>query len=142
MGESGGDFTYGICTDTPGAATVVAKTGDAAPGTKGSTFQFFRQPVIGEGGHTAYIANLVTGGVASGMDLGVWKHSPATGSSLVLRVGDQMATLSGPKTVADINIPSTTDDNRRFDSRVIDGLGRVLVVVTFTDGSSSLVFMP
>jgi hypothetical protein len=130
---SGSGETRAIMGSAGGAMRVIAKLDDAAPGLPGEVFVNFDHPVIGDGDQVAFTASTDVG------SYGLWKQAPGGGAlGLVLKVGDTINTGTGPKVVAEITLPGATSEDRKFESRCIDASGRLLIHVTFADGTTSL----
>jgi hypothetical protein len=55
-----------------------------------------------------------------------------------MKVGDIISTSEGNKFVSEISLPGGTSEDRQFESRCMDASGRLLIHVTFPDGSTSL----
>ncbi|MBL9180791.1 MAG: hypothetical protein JNN17_14925, partial [Verrucomicrobiaceae bacterium] len=58
--------------------------------------------------------------------------------SLVMKVGDTISTSEGDKVVSQVSLPGSTTDDRKFETRCMDATGRLLIHVTFADGTTSL----
>ena len=133
VGLANGGETRAIMGSTGGVMRVIAKVGDAAPGLAGETFTNFDHPVIGDGDQVAFSAS------TNGGSYGIWKEAPGGGAlSLVVKVGDTINTSEGNKSVSEISLPGATSDDRKFEARCIDTTGRLLIHVTFVDGTTSL----
>ena len=133
VGLSNGGETRAIMGSTGGTMRVIAKVGDAAPGLAGETFTNFDHSVIGDGDQVAFTASTNAG------SYGIWKEAPGGGAlSLVIKVGDTITMTEGDKVAAQISLPGITTDDRKFESRCMDATGRLLIHVTFPDGSTSL----
>jgi hypothetical protein len=131
--DSGAVETRAILGSTGGTLRVIAKVGDAAPGLAGETFVNFDHPVIGDGDQIAFAASTNTG------SYGVWRQAPGGGAlSLIMKVGDTISTSEGNKVISKISLPGGTSEDRKFESRCMDASGRLLIHVTFPDGSTSL----
>jgi hypothetical protein len=112
---------------------VIAKLDNAAPGLPGEVFVNFDHPVIGDGDQVAFTAATDAG------TYGIWKQAPGGGAlSLVMKVGDIISTGTGNKVVAELALPGATSDDRKFEERCMDATGRLLIHVTFSDGTTSL----
>jgi hypothetical protein len=136
--------TFGIYTDIGGTMRLLISSGDAAPGVVGSTMFAIDHPVVS--GNTvgseyvAFLGTVTGGGVTAGVnDKAVWRSTNGAAPTLVLRTGDSMTTSQGNKTVFDIDIPGSGQDVRPWEQSVMDDTGRILLIVTFTDGSTSQV---
>ncbi len=138
----------GVYTDTSGTMTLLATSGDAAPGIAGATFLFMDHPVCGGVEQVAFLATVTGGGVGVGTtDKGVWRSAPNGGAlSLVLRIGDSLtvnvAGTPTSKQIANVDIPGSGYAEHIWETPVMDGTGKLLVFVTFTDGSSAQVLVP
>lgn len=73
-----------------GAPQLVARTGDAAPGTPaGVTYaSFFHVPALNDAGQAAYLATLSGSGVTPANDRGLFVSVPAVGELMIAREGD------------------------------------------------------
>lgn len=134
----------GIYTDTSGTMSLLVKNGDAAPGIAGASFFGIDHPVCGGAEQVAFIGTVTGGGTTAGTDdKGIWRTAANGGTlALVIRTGDTMTTTLGVKTIADVDLPGSSLDERRWDQPVMDGTGRLIIYVTFTDGSTSQVLAP
>ena len=56
----------------------------------------------------------------------------------MMLVGETVSTSEGNKIVSQISLPGITTDDRKYEIRCIDVTGRMLIHVTFDDGTSSL----
>ncbi|MBL9182540.1 MAG: choice-of-anchor D domain-containing protein [Verrucomicrobiaceae bacterium] len=129
----GGGETRAIMGSTGGTMRLIAKVDNAAPGLPGEVFTNFDHPVIGDGDQIAFTASTDAG------SYGIWKQAPGGGAlSLVMKVGDTISTSEGDKVVSAISLPGSTTDDRKFEARCLDATGRLLIHVTFADGSTSL----
>jgi len=81
---------WGIWSEGGGAGlALVARTGDAAPGTSsGVNFSSFDRPVLNGAGQTAFSGGLTGTGVDSSNDRGIWSAGGGAGLALVVRAGD------------------------------------------------------
>ena len=88
----------GVFIATPGSLSLVAKTGDHAPGTDaGVTFDFSQPNVIrfSDGGFVAFEAFITGTGVTAGVnDYGIWAGKPGD-LRLVVRRGSMIDALPG-----------------------------------------------
>ena len=122
-----------ILGDTSGALTVIAKAGDAAPGTA-DTFVNFDHPIIGDGDQVAFTASTV-GGV-----VGLWRQAAGGGTlGLVIKVGDTITLNGATETVVQIIIPGGSTDDRKYETRAIDAAGHILVHVTYASGKTGVI---
>ena len=131
--SNGVSETRAVVGNTGGAMRVIAKVGDAAPGLAGETFGNFDHPVIGDGDQVVFTAATNAG------SYGIWKEVSGGGAlSLVMKAGDTISTSEGDKVVSQISLPGATTDDRKFESPCMDATGRLLIHVTFADGTTSL----
>lgn len=139
---------HALFTDASGTLRMVAKVGDAAPGVTGGTFSSFEIPMIGGQQQMIFFGKVTGPGITAGVnDKGLWRQQPNGGAlELVLRTGDPVATsLHGSKTVYGIDFPgsdTTSTTDRRWEQLVIDGAGNIVVLINFTDGTSSQALVP
>ncbi len=139
--------TFGIYTDMGGTMRLVISSGDAAPGVAGATLFYIDHPVVSGalGGQNEYVAFLGTlaGSVTPGVnDKGIWRSANGEPPKLLLRTGDTMTTTQGSKTVYDIDLPGSNMDIRPWELPVMDDTGRLLLYITFTEGSTNQVIAP
>jgi len=123
-----------ILTDTNGTLTVIAKVGDTAPGLGAETFTNFDHPLIGDGNQCAFIAS------TSGGTVGLFRQAAGGGAlSLVMAVGDVVNfTGGGSDTIAQMTLPGTATDDRKYETKAIDANGRLLVHATYSSGKTSI----
>jgi hypothetical protein len=136
--------TFGIYSDIGGTMRLLLASGAAAPGVAGATMFAIDHPIVS--GNTvgseyvAFLGTVTGGGVTAGTnDKGVWRSTNGAAPTLLLRTGDSMTTSQGSKVVFDIDIPGSNQDVRPWEQSVMDDTGRILIIVTFTDGSTSQV---
>lgn len=83
----------GIWTDAPGALTLVAREGDAAPGTTaGTVFGQFdaNSYTLNVLGQTAFLGRLTGADVTTANDVGIWATDQAGTLQLIAREGDPL----------------------------------------------------
>ena len=97
----------GVFTDSGGTLGLVARTGDAAPGTGGAVFSLFNTPVLNNSGDTAFTANLAGAGV-TGANSGIFAQSAGV-LGLVAREGDA-APGTGGAAFSGLGNPALNDD--------------------------------
>jgi hypothetical protein len=140
------DDTYGIYTDAGGTMRLLLKVNDIAPGTGGATLASVDHPVVSGATagneHVAFLGTLSGAGVTAGNAKAIWRSDNGSTPVLLLRTGDSMTTSKGDKIVANIDMPGTNMDIRPWELPVMDNDGRVLMVITFTDGTTSQVIAP
>ncbi|HEY1082783.1 MAG TPA: tail fiber protein, partial [Prosthecobacter sp.] len=134
---------HAIYTNLTGAMQLHLKVGDAAPGTGNATFSGFDLPMVGGDNQYAFLGNLTGGDTVTSNNQGLWKSGPDGGAlALALRKGDVISTSEGSKTILKIDVPGSTQTDRRWEQPVMDSTGRMVVFVTFTDGSTSQLLVP
>ncbi len=132
-----------IFANLSGAMQLAVKVGDAAPGTTGATFSGFDLPMVGGNNQYAIMGNLTGGDTVTANNQGLWKSGPNGGAlTLVMRKGATITTTEGSKTVTKIDVPGSNQTDRRWEQPVMDSAGRMVVYVTFSDGSTSQVIVP
>ena len=101
-------------------------------------------PIVGGQEQMVFIGKVTGGGVTAGVnDQGIWRSAPNGGAlSLLVRTGDTMTTTAGVKTIAKVDFPGSGSKARQWEQPVMDSTGRVLIFVTFTDGSTSQIIAP
>ena len=139
--------TYGIYTDIGGTLRLLISVNDTAPGTGGATLASVDHPVVSGATagneHVAFIGTLSGAGVTAGTnDKGIWRSDNGGAPVLLLRTGDTMSTSQGSKTVDDIDLPGSGMDIRPWELPVMDNNGRVLMIITYTDGTTAQVIAP
>lgn len=148
-GVSGnGTDVYGQYADTNGTLTMVIKQGDNAPGMPaGATMFFMDLPVIGGQEQMAFLGTVTGGGTTAANNQGIWRQGANGGAlALVARTGDSISTTQGTKVIAKLDFPGTSQNNgitdHRWEQSVMDSTGRMVIQATFTDGTTSVVFIP
>jgi hypothetical protein len=141
------DDTYGIYTDAGGTMRLLLKVNDIAPGTGGATLASVDHPVVSGATagneHVAFLGTLSGAGVSAGTnDKAIWRSDNGGAPVLLLRTGDSMTTTQGSKTVDDIDLPGSNMDMRPWELPVMDNNGRVLMIITYTDGTTAQVIAP
>ncbi|HAL71581.1 MAG TPA: hypothetical protein DCP71_07390 [Verrucomicrobiales bacterium] len=132
-----------IFTDLSGTMQLALRVGNAAPGTTGATFSGFDLPVVGGNNQYAIIGNLAGGDAVASNNQGLWRSAPNGGAlTLVFRKGDTVVTTEGAKVVTKIDLPGSGQTDRRWEQPVMDAAGRMVLYVTFGDGSTSQVLIP
>ncbi|WP_345738783.1 cadherin repeat domain-containing protein, partial [Prosthecobacter algae] len=132
-----------IFANLSGAMQLAVKVGDAAPGTAGASFSGFDLPMVGGNNQYAILGNLTGGDTVTGNNQGLWKSGPNGGAlTLAIRKGATITTTEGPKVVTKIDVPGSNQTDRRWEQPVMDSAGRMVVYVTFADGSTSQVIIP
>ena len=138
--------TYGIYTNMGSDIELLISVGDAAPGVVGATFSFMDHPVVGGDssldGYLAFLGNVTGGGVTGSNNKGIWASHNGNAPILVLRTGDEMPTSQGSKVVSNIDLPGSNMDIRPWQQSVIDNQGRILLFITYTDGTTAQVVIP
>lgn len=134
---------HAIYADTSGTMKLIVKQGDVAPDVSGAAITDFDSPVIGGQEQLAFLGKLTGPGITDQNNKGLWRQA-ANGSelSLVLRTGDTLKTIQGEKTVANLDLPGSSQKERRWEQPVMDATGRLLVLVQFTGGVSAQVLLP
>ena len=140
--------TFGIYTDTSGTMTLLVASGDPAPGYAGARFFFIDHPVCGGAEQVAFIGTVTGTGVTPGTnDKGIWRTAANGGVlSLVMRTGDSISVnvngTTSNKTILHLDIPGSGQADHIWETPVMDAAGRLLVFVTFTDGSTTQMIVP
>ncbi|MES2737885.1 MAG: choice-of-anchor D domain-containing protein [Verrucomicrobiota bacterium] len=134
---------HALYADTSGTMALIVTVGDAVPGVPGATFTGFDLPVVGGQEQLAFLGNLTGGGSTSADNEGLWRQDSNGGPlALALRKGQAVTTTQGVKTIQKIDFPGSGQTDRRWEQPVMDGDGRLLVYITFTDGSSTQLLIP
>lgn len=139
---------HALFTDASGTLTMVAKVGDDAVGIVGAKYSSFEIPMIGGQEQMIFFGKITGPGVVAGVnDKCLWRQQPNGGTlELVLRTGDPLATsLHGSKIVHNIDFPgsdTTSTSDRRWEQAVMDADGNIVVLVYFTDGTTSQAMVP
>ena len=124
--------TRAIVTDTNGTLGVVAKVGDAAPGTA-DTFVDFDHPIIGDGNQVAFTAT------TSGGKTGIWKQAAGGGAlSLALKVGDSITSHGVTRTIGDLIVVGTATSDRLSEVTSMNAAGQIMVWALYTNGDTGI----
>lgn len=89
----------------PLPSSVVAYTGQTAPGTGGATYFLLYQPTITAAGDVAFRAELAGAGVTATNNKGHWRQNAGNPVQLVLRAGDP-SPLPGTTWSTDVGAPT------------------------------------
>ena len=93
--------------------------------------------------HLAFVATVTGGGTTAANNKGIWRSLNGAAPTLVLRTGDSMTvTPGGAKTIDTLDLPGSGDASHTWETPVMDANGRLLVFVTFTDGTTTQVIVP
>ena len=124
--------TRAIMTDTVGGVLqIIAKAGDAAPGTA-DTFLSFDHPIIGDSNQVAFSA-------ATATVTGIWEQSSGGGPlSLVLKVGDSITSDGVTKTISAFVVIGTASGDRLNEIKAMTGEGKILVWVLYSTGDTGI----
>lgn len=134
---------YAIFANLSGSMLLVLQSGDTAPGTAAATFSGFDLPWVGGDNQYALLGNLAGGDTTASNNQGLWRSAPNGGPlSLVLRKGQSITTTEGVKVVQKIDVPGSNQTDRRWEQTVMDNTGRMVVYVTFDDGTTSQMIIP
>ncbi|HYE19163.1 MAG TPA: dockerin type I repeat-containing protein [Tepidisphaeraceae bacterium] len=144
----------GISTTTNGRAlftgydashlTLVARTGDHAPGTPDGTVYAWPSDfahALNDLGQIAFVASLTGGDVTSANDNGLWVYDPILGTRLVVREGQTLQVAPGvTRTVSSIDmlVDAATGDGR---GTSLNDRGQIAFTLGFTSGINCGVFI-
>ena len=124
--------TRAIVTDANGTLGVIAKAGDAAPGTA-DTFVNFDHPIIGDGNQAAFSATTLGG------TTGIWKQAAGGGAlSLALKVGDTITGNGVTRTVGAFIVIGTASSDRLNEVVSMNAAGQILVWISYTNGDTGM----
>jgi hypothetical protein len=137
---------YAIYSDLSGVMKYVVRVGGEAdaPGMPaGAKFASFDLPVVGGAEQMVFRGNVTGGGTTAANNSGIWRSALNGGAlTLVIRAGDVIATTQGSKTIRKVDFPASDQTDRRWEQPVMDSAGRLVVFVTFTDGTTSHLIVP
>ncbi|MBX7207786.1 MAG: tandem-95 repeat protein [Verrucomicrobiaceae bacterium] len=135
---------YAIYTDLSTTMKLAVKVGDAAPDMPaGAVFSTFDLPFVGGAQQYAFLGTVSGGGTTASNNKGIWRSAANGGAlRLVIRTGDPMNTTQGTKTIKTIDVPGSNTTDRRWEQPLMDSAGRLIVLVTYSDGSTSEVLVP
>ena len=112
---------------------LVAREGDAAPGTNGDTFVGFGRLVLNDEGQAAFTASLSSGAPGTSS---IWAQDSSGTLALIARIGDLLDVDDGLATdfreISDLSFLGTFDQNQ---TSYFNNLGQLAFQATFTDGS-------
>ena len=141
----GGDVTTsndsGIWTDAPGALTLVAREGDAAPGTtSGTVFGQFdvNSYTLNVLGQTAFLGRLTGADITTANDVGIWATDQNGTPQLIAREGDPLEVGPGDtRTIKELMFFTGTGNG---DSRMsgFNELGQLAFWARFADNTESI----
>ncbi len=123
---------------TGNTLTLAARKGFPAPGAGSATFASFDLPFVADDGGEVFTAILTVStatGVTTSNDRGLWLRNAAGALTPALREGMAFTLAPGDiRTISNITLPAARSSGRT----PLSGEGRLLVLMTFTDGSSAL----
>jgi len=136
----------GIWSEGGGSGlALVARLGDAAPGTSDS-FTFLGTPVLNDVGQTAFLGDLNSGNNTTGS--GIWAEDPSGVLTLIARQGDLLDVENGPgtdfRTIIDLSFVTITNsgfsNTGNGDGRAsgFNNFGQLAFRANFTDGTSGV----
>lgn len=59
----------------------------------------------------------------------------------MIRTGNTIGTSAGSKVIADVDLPGSNLADHQWETPVMDADGRLLIYVTFTDGTTSQILV-
>ncbi len=83
--DTDGPGSSGIFVGVPGAVTQVARRLDLAPGSSGATFANFSGPSVNDAGQVAFASNLLTNGITSRPNAGIFTGNPGNLHAVALQ---------------------------------------------------------
>ena len=123
---------------TGNTLALVARKGTAAPGAGTAKFASFDCPFVADDGGEVFTGTLTVStatGVTTGNDRGLWLRTAAGSLALALREGTAFTLAPGDvRTVANVTLPAKPGSGRN----PLSEEGRLVVLLTFTDGSTAL----
>lgn len=131
----------GVWAGTRGNLRLIAREGDAAPGTsKGVTFAaFVSMPQINALGQVSVLARLTGTGVNTATDMGIWTTTAKGELVLIARKGSKLQV--GPldaRTITALSLIPTAAGSEDGRSNCMNGSGEVVFHATFADGSQGI----
>jgi hypothetical protein len=136
----------GIWSDVSGTLALVARAGDAAPGTgAGVNFIDIGDPLLNGAGRIAFFAVLTGAGVDSSNDRGIWVTDGSGALHLVVRTGTEVEVAPGDfRTIAYLEI-SGSDLSQQGGLNGEDGrgtsfnnAGELAIYAVFTDDEAGI----
>jgi len=130
-GPGTGDNDAGLFAGTAGSVSLVARTGDAAPGTEpGVRFDDPENFAINGAGQVVFQSPLTGQGLTDANDRGIWAFDPAAGLALVVREGEPFDVGGGElRTIRELQFVGREG---------LTDAGRFGFAATFTDGSAGV----
>ena len=121
-------------------SVILARTGTAAAELTGPTWKSFTAMVLPDSGYgPVFLGTLEGPGVLKTTNIGLWATDLTGKVRLLLRTGDSVSVNGAPKTVSLINTLGAALDSPG-QGRYVDRKGDVSAQLTFTDGSTALVY--
>ncbi len=133
----------GIWSEGSGALALVARSGDAAPGTPaGVMYGRMNTPVLNGSGQTAFKSNLTGTGVTTVNNWGIWATDSAGVLTLVARAGDLFDVNDDPliddlRTISLLALTVNSGGGDGYSTSFNDD-GQLAFKLNFTDGSQGI----
>ncbi len=121
--------------------SLIAREGDAAPGTPGLFFNGDFSPILNDIGQIAFTDNLIAPGSSTPTSLGLWLTDAGGVLQLVARTGAAFDVDSGPgddlRTVSDI-LPVAGTNPAAGQRRALSDTGQLAFRLIFSDGTEGI----
>jgi hypothetical protein len=136
------DNDTGVWVGTPGNVSLLAREGDAAPGTAaGTTFNHFgNPPIMNANGEVVFIGDVLTPSGEGSNGHGIWRGTPGN-LSLVVEKFDALTVAPGDvRTISTLSLDTRSIGSGNEDNQAsqFNDAGQLLVRVTFSNSTDGL----
>jgi hypothetical protein len=125
----------GIWKESGGVVSLLVREGMSVPGLSGVSFGALGEPFLGENGRVCFTAKLTGAGVLTNADSAWFAEDSSGNIRLLLREGQVLATVGGPRTVNDVQSLNANPE----DERIMNSAGTFVTHVPFLYSHTALV---
>jgi hypothetical protein len=129
----------GIWLEGEEGLELIARTGNAAPGTAGGVrFSGLSRPTLNNAGQVAFRGDLTGTGVGTGNNLGIWATNESGELQLIARKGTLLEVAPGDsRTISDLGFV-TDSGNSDGRASAFNNLGQLVFWARFTNGTQGV----
>lgn len=127
----GSSYEEGIWSSVDGSLSLVAASGQPAPGTTSDFIRLY-EPAITANGQTVFSAKIEGPGIDVHNDDGIWAQDPIGNLVMIMREGGEIDVDDGP------GVDFRTVEGFGFEVDGVNRRGQIAFTAVFTDGSSGV----